>query len=66
VRRRKNDQSNLLSTTFAAVYWAFKTCEIWQDRFVGYGWIIKRKCAGKEAIAGNAVRVRRVNAGEHR
>jgi hypothetical protein len=47
----------------AAVYWTFKTCEIWQDRFVGYGRVIKRERAGKETIAGNAVRVRRMNAG---
>src|SRR5262245_60571989 len=50
----------------AAIHWTLKSCEIWQDRFVGYGWIIKRKRAGKESIAGNAMRVRRMNAGEHR
>ena len=26
----------------AAIHWSFKTCEIWQDRFVGYRRIIKR------------------------
>src|SRR5262249_52543998 len=38
----------------------------WQDRFVGYGWIIKRKCTGKESIARNSVRMCGMNASEHR
>jgi hypothetical protein len=50
----------------AAIDGTFKACEVWQDRFVGHGRVIKRERAGKETIAGNAMRVRRVNAGEHR
>src|SRR6266576_1902300 len=50
----------------AAVYWPLKACEIWQDRFVGYGWIIKRKCTGKESISRNPVRICAMNASQHR
>ena len=50
----------------AAARWTFKAGEIWQDRFVGHGRVIKRERAGKETIAGNAMRIRRMNAGEHR
>src|SRR5262249_1439766 len=46
----------------AAVAWSFEACEIWQDRFVGYGWIIKRKCTGKESISRNSVRMCGMNA----
>ena len=46
----------------AAVAWPFEACEIWQDRFVGYGWIIKRKCTGKESVSRNSVRMRGMNA----
>jgi hypothetical protein len=49
----------------AAVHWTFKACEIWQDRFVGYGRIIKRKCTGKESVARNPVRMCGMNASEH-
>jgi len=38
----------------------FKACEVWQDRFVGHGRVIKRERAGKETIAGNAMRIRRM------
>src|SRR5436305_5585762 len=50
----------------AAARWTFKAGEIWQDRFVGYGWIIKRKCTGKESISRNSVRMCGMNASEHR
>jgi len=50
----------------AAVAWPFEACEIWQDRFVGHGWIIKRKCTGKESVSRNSVRMRGMNASEHR
>ena len=49
----------------AAIDGTFKG-EVWQDRFVGHGRVIKRERAGKETIAGNAMRVRGMNAGEHR
>src|SRR5262249_46886367 len=50
----------------AAVHWTFKACEIRQDRFVGYGRIVKRKCTGKESVARNSVRMSRMNASERR
>jgi hypothetical protein len=50
----------------AAVDWTFKVCEVWQDRFVGHGRIIKRERAGKESIARNSVRMCGMNASEHR
>jgi hypothetical protein len=49
----------------AAVHWTLKSCKIWQDRFVGYGWIIKRKCTGKESVSRNSVRMCGMNASEH-
>src|SRR5262249_58705099 len=50
----------------AAGHWTFKACEIWQDRFVSYGRIIKRKCTGKESVARNPVGMCGMNASEHR
>src|SRR5262245_50066041 len=50
----------------AAGHWTLKACEIWPDRFVGYGRIIKRKCTGKESVAHNPVRMCGMNASEHR
>jgi len=50
----------------AAIDGTFKACEVWQDRFVGHGRVIKRERAGKETIAGNSVRMCGMNASEHR
>jgi len=50
----------------AAIDGTFEACEVWQDCFVSYGRVIKRQRARKETIARNAMRVRRMNAGEHR
>ena len=50
----------------ATVDWALKTCEVWHDRFIGHGGIIKRKCTGKEPVACNSVRMRGMNASDHR
>jgi hypothetical protein len=50
----------------AAGHWTLKACEIWQDRFVGHGRIIKRKCTGKESVARNSVRMGGMHASEHR
>jgi hypothetical protein len=41
-----------------------ETREIWHNRFVGHGRIVKRERAGKESIAGNSMGVRRLNAAE--
>src|SRR5262245_33476017 len=49
----------------AALVWAFETGEIWHDRFVGHGRIVKREGSGKESIAGNSMGVRRVNSSDH-
>src|SRR5262249_51720130 len=35
----------------------FGACEQWQYRFIGDGRIVERKRAGKESVAGDAVRV---------
>jgi hypothetical protein len=46
--------------------WVFGVGEIWHYRFVSDGRIIKRKGAGKESVACNAMRVRRMNTSQHR
>jgi hypothetical protein len=50
----------------ATVGWTFKTCEVWDDRFIGHGRIIKREGTGKEPVACNSVRMRGMNASDHR
>src|SRR5262249_4733825 len=50
----------------AAVHWTFKACEIWQNRFVRPGWVIKRQCPSKESTSRNAVRMCGMNASVHR
>ena len=66
VRRRKKDQSNLLSTTLPPSTGPLKLAKFGKIAFVGYGWIIKRKRTGKEPVACNSVRMCGMNASDHR
>src|SRR5262249_51241135 len=49
----------------AALVWKFETREIWHNRFVGHGRIIKRERARKESIAGNSMGVRGMDSSKH-
>jgi len=49
----------------ATVNWTFKTCEVWHDRFIGHGGIIKRKRTGKKPVTGNAMGIGRMSIAKH-